>query len=169
VTEVRERRRIAASPREVWRVLGELERYPEWGSWLRAVQPADRPAGLGAAYEERSRLLAPVAGASRWRIVEFDGPRRQVHRAESAPLTAAFDRVFELASDGTGGTWLTLAVRYEPALGVLGRVLDRVALRSIQARRLPQVLERIEQMTLRPRPTAVPETYSWHEGPGQGG
>jgi hypothetical protein len=155
MAEVRDRRRIAAGPREVWRALGEVERYVEWGPWVRAVQRVDRPAGLGAAYDERSRLLIPMVTASRWRIVEFDAPRRQVHRAEAAAMAATFDRVFALASDGTGGTWVTLALRYRPALGVAGRALDRVALRSVQARRAAEILEGVERMVLRPRPTAV--------------
>jgi hypothetical protein len=155
VTELRDRRRIAANPREVWKVLGEVERYPEWGPWIAGVRGDDRPLGLGSAYEERSRLLAPALGPSSWRVVEFDVPRRQVHRAEAAPLAASFERVFELAADGIGGTWLTMMVRYRPALGPLGRLLDRVALRGVQARRVPQVLKRIEEMTLRPRPTPV--------------
>ncbi|WCB94399.1 hypothetical protein DSM104299_03133 [Baekduia alba] len=149
MAEVRDRRRIAASPREVWQVLGEVERYVEWGGWMRAVRRVDRPAGLGAAYDERSRLLAPVVVSSRWRIIDFDPPRRQVHRAESAPLAVKYDRVFELASDGLGGTWLTLAVQYRPALGALGRLLDRIALRRIQTRRVPQTLQAIDVLAMR--------------------
>jgi hypothetical protein len=149
VAEVRDRRRIAASPREVWNVLSEFERYVEWGPWTRAVQRVDRPAGLGAAYDEHSRLLAPFAAASRWRVIEFDPPRRQVHRAESAPLAALYDRVFELTSDGVGGTWLTVAVEYRPALGAVGRLWDRLAVRRAHARRVPQMLEAIEVLTLR--------------------
>jgi uncharacterized protein YndB with AHSA1/START domain len=156
VAEVRERRRIAATPREVWRVIGDVERYPEWGAGIRTARLVDRPAGLGAAYEERGRLLLPVVTASRWRVVEFDPPRRQVHRAEAAPLAATFDRVFEVAADATGATWVTLAVRYRPALGPVGRLLDRAALRAMQARRVAQALDGIERMALRPRPTAVP-------------
>jgi hypothetical protein len=141
----------------VWRALGEMERYVEWGSWVHAVRRVDRPAGLGAAYDERSRLLLPIATPSRWRIVEFDAPRRQVHRAESAALAAAFDRVFELSADGGDGTWLTLMLRYRPALGPLGRAVDRAGLRALQARRLPAVLERIDHQARRPPgPTAVP-------------
>jgi uncharacterized protein YndB with AHSA1/START domain len=156
VTELRERRLIAASPRDVWRVLSEVERYAEWVPWSQAVTRVDRPAGLGAVYEEHSRLLGPLTGRSRWRIVEFDPPRRQVHRAEDHPLTASFERIFELASDGTGGTWLSVVVRYRPALGAAGRVLDRVMLRAAHARRLPQALEGIERLTRTPRPRAVP-------------
>ena len=148
MTEVGDRRGIAATPREVWKVLGDIERYAEWGPWVRFARRVDRPAGLGAAYDERSRLLAPFALGSRWRIIEFDPPRRQVHRAESAALAATYDRVFELASDGDGGTWLTLRLEYRPALGAIGRVLDRVALRRAQARRVPQTLEAIEVLTL---------------------
>jgi Polyketide cyclase / dehydrase and lipid transport len=157
VTEVRDRRRIAASPRDVWKVLVDVERYVEWAPWALAVARADRPAGLGVAYEERSRLLAPLAARSRWRIVEFDAPRRQVHRTEDVALATAYDRIFELASDGAGGTWLTLAVRYRPALGAAGRLLDRVALQAVQARRLAAALQGIEDLARRtPRPRAVP-------------
>jgi hypothetical protein len=148
VTEVRDRRRIAATPREVWKVLCEIERYADWGPWMRFARRVDRPAGLGAAYDERSRLLAPLVLASRWRIIEFDPPRRQVHRAETAPLAAAYDRVFELSSDGGDGTWLTLRLEYRPALGPIGRLLDGAALRRAQARRVPRTLEAIEALTL---------------------
>jgi hypothetical protein len=156
VTEVRERRWIAASPRDVWRVLSAIERYPDWCPWARAALGSDRPAGLGVAYEQHGGVLTPVRARSRWRIVEFDPPRRQVHRAEDAPLAASFDRIFELRSDGGDGTWLTLAVRYRPALGVAGRMLDRALLRSLQARRLPVALDGIERLARAPGPTAVP-------------
>jgi hypothetical protein len=158
VTEVRERRWIAAAPRDVWRVLSAVERTPEWCPWSRAVLPAGaRSSGLGVAYEERGGVLTPLAQRSRWRIVEYDPPRRQVHRAEHVRLAAAFDRIFELRSDGGDGTWLTLGVRYRPALGTLGRLVDRAALRALQARRLPLALDGIERMVRgAPGPTAVP-------------
>jgi hypothetical protein len=157
VTEVRERRRIDASPRDVWQLLGDIERYAEWGPWTMHARRVDRPAGLGVAYEEHGRVLSPLVGPSRWRIVEFDAPRRQVHRAEAVRLAVAFDRIFELAPDGVGGTWLTLEMRYRPALGALGRGLDLVLVRWLQARRIACALERIARLTQRaPRPTAVP-------------
>lgn len=163
MTEVRDLRRIAASPREVWKVLGDIERYAEWGPWtLHARRIDERPAGLGVAYEEHGRVLSPLIGLSRWRIVEFDPPRRQVHRAEAVRLAMAFERIFELAPDGEGGTRLTLAVRYQPELGVAGRALDRALLRWLQARRVPRALEGIARLAQqRPPaafagPTAVP-------------
>jgi hypothetical protein len=146
VTEVRDRRWIAASPRDVWKVLGVVERYPDWCPWVRAVPTADGRLGLGVAYEARGAILAPPAGRSRWRVVEFDPPRRMVHRGEQVRLAASFDRVFELRSDGADGTWLMVAVRYRPALGLLGRVVDRAILRSVQARRLPAALDGIERV-----------------------
>ena len=155
MTEVRDRRRIPASPRDVWRILGDIERYAEWGPWTLHARPLDRPAGLGAAYEEHGRVLSPLIRLSRWRIVEFDAPRRQVHRAEAVPLAVAFERVFELAPDGDGGTWLTLVVRYRPALGYVGRGLDRALLRWLQARRVPQALEGIARLA-QPAPGGGP-------------
>jgi hypothetical protein len=151
VTSVRDRRRIAASPRQVWKVLGDVERYVQWGRWMRVVRRVDpdRPTGLGAAYDEHSRLLWPlVVVGSRFRIIEFDPPLRQIHRVESTPLTATYDRVFELASDGDGGTWLTVIVEYRPALGAVGRGIDRLALRGVQARRVAGVLDAVERLAL---------------------
>jgi hypothetical protein len=134
----------------VWTVLSAVERSPDWCPWARAVVAPARPAGLGVAYEQHGGVLTPVATRSRWRIVEFDPPRRQVHRAEQLRLAASFERIFELRSDGADGTWLTLCVRYRPVLGLLGHALDRVVLRSLQARRLPRALDGIERLAATP-------------------
>lgn len=157
MTEVGDRRRIGARPRDVWRVLCDIERYPEWAPWTLHARRVDRPAGLGVAYEEHGRVLSPLVGPSRWRIVEFDLPRRQVHRAEAVRLAVAFDRIFELASDGHDGTWLTLCLRYRPALGVAGRGLDLTLVRWVQARRIVSALDGIGRLAERaPGPMAVP-------------
>jgi hypothetical protein len=157
VTEVGDRRRIAASPRDVWRVLCDIERYAEWAPWTLHARRVDRPAGLGVAYEEHGRVLSPLVGPSRWRIVEFDVPRRQVHRAEAVRLAVAFDRIFELASDGDGGTWLTLCLRYRPSLGIAGRGLDLALARWLQGRRIASALDGIGRLAERvPGPMAVP-------------
>jgi hypothetical protein len=149
VTEVADRRRIAASPRDVWRVLCEVERYAEWAPWTLHVGRINRPAGLGVAYEEHGRVLSPLVGPSRWRIVEFDVPRRQVHRAEAVRLAVAFDRIFELAPDRDGGTWLTLCLRYRPALSVAGRGLDAALVRWLQVRRIAAALDGIGRLAER--------------------
>jgi hypothetical protein len=157
VTEVGDRRRIAARPREVWQVLCDIERFPEWAPWALHARCVDRPAGLGVAYEEHGRVLSPLVGPSRWRIVEFDVPRRQVHRAEAVWLAVAFDRIFELAPDGDGGTWLTLCLRYRPSLAAAGRGLDWALTRWLQSRRITAALDSIARLTERaPGPTAVP-------------
>jgi ribosome-associated toxin RatA of RatAB toxin-antitoxin module len=137
VTEVRDRRWLAAAPRDVWKLISAVERYPEWAPWARTVEHDGGPAALGVGYETT---------AVQWRVVEFDPPRRQVHRAEHVRLTHAFDRVFELRSDGADGTWLELVVRYRPALGLLGVALDRALLRRVEARRLPRALDAIERL-----------------------
>ena len=141
MTEVRDRRWIAAAPRDVWKLLSTIERYPDWCPWARTVEHPGGPAGLGVGYETR---------AGEWRIVEFDSPRRQVHRAEHARLRRSLDRVFELRSDGADGTWLELIVRYHPALGWAGAALDRAVLRRAEARRLPRALDAIERLLADP-------------------
>lgn len=138
MTEVRDRRWIAAAPRDVWKLLSTIDRYPEWCPWARSVAHEGGPAGLGVGYE---------TGTGRWRIVEFDPPRRQVHRAEHARRARSLDRVFELRSDGADGTWVELAVRSRPGLGPLGRAFDRAVLRPLETRRLPRALDAIERLS----------------------
>jgi Polyketide cyclase / dehydrase and lipid transport len=150
VAEVQGRRRIRASQRHIWKVLCDLERFGEWGAWTLYSRRVDRPAGLGAAYDERSRLLLPVRTDNRWRIIEFDPPRRQVHRVESAPLIAVFDRVFELRDEGAEATEVTVTLEYAPRLGPLGRALDHLAWRRVQSRRLDAILDAIERIATQP-------------------
>jgi hypothetical protein len=150
VAQVRGRRKIDASQRHIWKVLCDLERFGDWGAWTLYSRRVDRPAGLGAAYDERSRLLLPVRTENRWRIIEFDPPRRQVHRVESAPMIAVFDRVFELRDEGGDATTLTLTLEYAPGLGPVGRVLDRLAWRRTQSRRLDAILDAIERVATQP-------------------
>jgi uncharacterized membrane protein len=150
VAEVRGRRRIHASQRHIWKVLCDLERFGEWGAWTLYSRRVDRPAGLGAAYDERSRLLLPLRTENRWRIIEFDPPRRQVHRVESAPLIAVFDRVFELRDEGGDATEVTLTLEYRPVAGAAGRLLDRLAWRRVQSRRLDAILDAIERIATQP-------------------
>lgn len=141
MTEVRDRRWIAAAPRDVWKLLVAIDRYPEWCPWAHAVAHVDGPAGLGVSYE---------TGGGLWRIVEYDPPRRQVHRAEHIRLARPFDRIFELRSDGADGTWLELAVRYRPGLGPLGRAVDRAIFRRAEARRLPRAVDGLERLLAGP-------------------
>ena len=150
MAEVQGRRRIRASQRHIWKVLCDLERFGEWGAWTLYSRRVDRPAGLGAAYDERSRLLLPVRTDNRWRIIEFDPPRRQVHRVESAPLIAVFDRVFELRDEGADATEVTVTLEYAPRFGPLGRALDRLTWRRVQSRRLDAILDAIERIATQP-------------------
>jgi hypothetical protein len=146
VAEVRGRRRIAASQRHVWKVLCEFERFDQWGAWVRHVRRVDRPAGLGAAYDERSRLLLPFRAEHRWRLIEFDPPRRQVHRVESAALLAVFDRVFELRDEGGDATTLTVTLDYRAPLGPVGRAADRALWARVQRRRAEAMLDAIARI-----------------------
>jgi hypothetical protein len=85
-----------------------------------------------------------------WRIVEYDPPRRQVHRAEDARLARSLDRVFELRSDGADGTWVELVARHRTGLGWLGRAFDRAIFRPAERRRLPRALDGMERLLTAP-------------------
>ena len=69
---------IPAPPERVWEIACDTSRYPEWvENTLRMIR-TDGPARAGATMEELTRIAGPWKSVTRWRVTEFDPPRRQV-------------------------------------------------------------------------------------------
>lgn len=119
---------LDASPADAFDLMADYERYPEW---VEVVEEARLVEGerieAGAEYEEVS-ALGPTRSTSRWRVVEFDPPTRQVHRGDMpfGPL----ELTIETRPDGTGGTVLehTVELTAFPRFRPLGRLLERLVL-----------------------------------------
>lgn len=124
---------VPAPPEAVWELVCDPERFAEWADRTIEVLRADRPLSLGSTYEEVNAVLGPVTGRSRWTVVEHQPPHRATHRGEGLPLTAGLDFFVELRPV-ENATELTLGLRYRPALGPLGSLVDRLgARRSLRA------------------------------------
>jgi carbon monoxide dehydrogenase subunit G len=124
---------VPAPPEAVWELVSDPERFAEWADRTIEVIRADRPLSLGSTYEEVNAVLGPITGRSRWTVVEHQPPHRATHRGEGLPLTAGLDSFVELRPV-ENATELTLGLRYRPALGPLGSLLDRLhARRSLRA------------------------------------
>ncbi len=116
---------IPAPPERVWELVSDTARYAEWVEGTDEVTRTDGPAAPGSTYDEVNPIAGPWKARSRWTVIEFDPPRRQVHRGEGLPLTAEFLVVIELTAVG-GATELTLTLRGRSSGGPLGAAQFRL-------------------------------------------
>jgi len=124
---------VPAPPEAVWALASDPDRFAEWLELTEEVTRADKPLRLGSTYEERNVVLGPLKGRSRWTVVQHEAPRRQTHRGEGIALAASLDFFLEL-EPAERATQLAVGLRYRPALGALGALIDRIHMhRSLQA------------------------------------
>jgi len=63
--------------------------------------------------------MGPWRAKTRWTVIEFDPPHRQVHRSEGVPFTSESLVIIDLAPSGDGSE-VTVTLRQRPSLGPLG-------------------------------------------------
>ena len=121
---------IPASPERVWEIACDTSRYPEWvENTLRMIR-TDGPTRVGATMEELTRIAGPWKSVTRWRVTEFDPPRRQVQQGEGVSTAKGMAVIIELSAVGQD-TNFTLTVRYTPRFGPVGALIDRAVRGSI--------------------------------------
>jgi len=74
----------------MWELLCDTSRFAEWVAATAAVTRTDGPASHGSTYAEVNPILGPWKAKTSWTVVEFDPPRRQVHRTEDIPIASEF-------------------------------------------------------------------------------
>lgn len=143
---------IAAPPERVWELISDTSRYAEWVEGTAEVTRTDGPARQGSTYDEVNPLLGPLKARTHWTVVEYDAPRRQVHRGTGIPLARDFLVEFELTPAG-GGTEVTQVLRGHPAAGPLGAAFFR-AMRGQTERENRKSMENFAQLARRELRTA---------------
>ena len=142
---------IEAPVDAVWEFASDTSRYPEWIAGTLEVTRTDGPARLRSTYDEVNAIVGPLRGSSHWTVIEYDPPRRQVHRDESIPFARFFDAVIETSEAGPGRTAFTLGIRGESRLGPVGALVMRLLGRSLaeanrrNAARFRELVEREAQ------------------------
>jgi carbon monoxide dehydrogenase subunit G len=115
---------IDAPPERVYEVVMDPQRLEDWVTIHAELR--DAPAGELRRGSELSQCLR-LAGSKftvHWRVVEDDCPTRVVWEG-SGPLGSKAQVVYELASDGDGGTRFTYTNEYSLPGGALGRLGGR--------------------------------------------
>jgi len=109
----------AAPPAKLWELICDTSRFPEWVAGTAAVTRTDGPAREGSTYDEINPMMGPWRAKTRWTVIEFDPPNRQVHRSEDAPFASEFLVIIAVAPSGDGSE-VTITLRASPSLGPLG-------------------------------------------------
>src|SRR5271165_887758 len=121
---------IPAPPERVWEIASDTSRYSEWVENTLQVLHTDGPARLGATMEELTRIAGPWKSVTRWRVTQFDPPRRQTQEGEGVSTAKGMAVIIELSPAGQD-TSFTLTLRYTPRFGLIGAVIDRAVRGSI--------------------------------------
>lgn len=125
---------VDAAPDEVYDLLADIGRRPEWLAELRRVEPPSAPVAVGTRFEGQSSLLFhDFVGTS-----EVQRAERGRSLAEQVYLGARFVSEWELDATG-GGTRVRHTVAIDFPDGPLGR-LERWVLRRRMARMQEQSL-----------------------------
>lgn len=131
---------ISRPPAEVFALLIDLDRLPDWQSSAIEAR-TDGPLALGSLVHEKRHFLGREL-ADELEVVAFDPPRRLTLRSQGGPVKLTIDHELELNG---GGTRLTVVASGKPS-GVMrfaGPMIERTAREEIRRdfARLKELLE----------------------------
>jgi hypothetical protein len=110
---------VRSSRERVWALYADVPGTVDWLPFVEEVLYVIGPAGLGQVYRERTRFMG-VSDLSTWQIVEWDAPRRQIHRSRGKLMET--DLVIELEGAGERTRVQQEAVLRSSMPGMLGRL-----------------------------------------------
>jgi carbon monoxide dehydrogenase subunit G len=138
---------VAVAPGRLWALLCDTRRYAEWVQGTDSVTRTDGPACAGSSYAEVNPIIGPWKARAHWTVVEFDAPRRQVHRSHDIPMAAAFLVIMEVTPTADGSR-VTHTLRATSSWGPLGAVLF-AALRSRTRRNNEHSVRNLAEIAIR--------------------
>jgi hypothetical protein len=109
----------------VWALVSDISRYADWVEPTIEVLRADDEIGLGACYEERTRLSGFWTATTRWTVTEFEPMARitLIGDGPSAVRALALELTLEANDEGTE---VTSTYSYLTRFGLLGTLLELV-------------------------------------------
>lgn len=118
---------VASPPAEVWAVLSDVERWPDWTPTVESVQRLDDgPFGVGS----RARVRQPKLRPAVWEVSELVDGERFTWLSRTPGLTTVGRH--EVAAED-GGCRVTLSIEHSGALsGVAALFWGRLTQRYVQ-------------------------------------
>jgi uncharacterized protein YndB with AHSA1/START domain len=148
VIEVERAGDIPASPEEVWAVVTDPKRAPEWFTFAERVEVLDGPDGVGQTQRQHGRWGKRVAEVDR-EITEYDPPHAYAWRhiaerldGKPAPVFARSTRFRISLEPSPTGTLVCLHSAQEPASATKGLVMRAFGTREV-ASHLTRSLDRL--------------------------
>lgn len=146
--EVRAQRRIPATPDELWPLVSDPARLPEWFAFAERVEVLEGPDGAGQRRRQHGRWGKRRSEVdqviTRWEPGRALAWRHEAERLDGKPaprFAASTDFTIELVPE-TGGTSVRLASAQEPAGPLRGLVIRTFGRREV-SRTLEDSLERL--------------------------
>jgi len=134
---------IAAPPEEVWSLISDLEKGPEWSlATLDCRLTSQGAPGLGTTYRSVSKFVASRV-ITEHEIVEWVPPRKMVSKV----VKGGESTLTQLCEPEGEGSTLTMINDFSPPAAVPGFVAERLAgqVSSILADELARIKEVVEQ------------------------
>jgi uncharacterized membrane protein len=135
---------IDRSPGEVFDLLTDLDRLPEWATIVIETRDvSDLPVRQGCTFRQTLRVLGREIETD-WRVSELDPPRHVAYEA-AAPGGGTLTMRQSVAPHDAGSR-VALAIDYELPGGWLGELLDRGVVEAQNEREADASLERLKRL-----------------------
>jgi uncharacterized protein YndB with AHSA1/START domain len=119
---------IDAPPEQVWTVLTDVERWPEWTASMTSVSLIG---GAGLAVGSKARIKQPKMPTLVWEVTELEPGQAFTWKAVSAGVTTL--AVHRLTTDHQGGVTVSLGVEQRGLLaGLVGLLTGGMTRRYVQ-------------------------------------
>jgi uncharacterized membrane protein len=135
---------IARPPAEVFTLLTDLDRLPEWATIVVGTRDvSDSPLRHGCTFRQTLRVLGREL-ESDWRVSELDPPRHVAYEA-AAPGGGTLT-MRQTVAQGDAGSRVRLEIDYELPGGWLGELLDRGVVEAQNEREADASLDRLKRL-----------------------
>jgi uncharacterized protein YndB with AHSA1/START domain len=136
---------LDAPPEAVWDLVMDPERFGEWVTiHLDTLRSSARPLTTGAEIEQRL-CLRHVPFTVRWRVVEYDRPRRGVFEGRGPARSKAWI-VNELQPTPGGGTDFRYTNDFRAPFGPLGSVAASALMGGVPRHEADASLQRLKDI-----------------------
>ena len=118
MSEIRKSAGVNASPEQVFALLTDLDRLPEWSTVTVATQ--DAPSGelrQGDTFRQTLRVVGKQIDAE-WTVTELDRPRHIAYEAKGP--AGAWLRMAQTVQPSGGGSRVSVEIDYELPGGAIG-------------------------------------------------
>jgi uncharacterized membrane protein len=119
---------IEAPPDVVWRVMSDVEKWPEWTASMRRIERiGDGPLAKGSSARVAARGGPPAV----WTVTELEKGRSFKWEAKTSGTLAVANHVVEPAGEGSRVT-LTLTINGGLALALMSPLVSAIARRNVR-------------------------------------